>query len=488
MKYDLLIIGGGINGLGIAADAAARGLSTLIVEREDWGAGTTSASSRLIHGGLRYLQYGEIDLVRESLRERGILARQRPHLVHPISLLIPTFRGQETPRWMIGVGLGLYDLLARDSLFPHPSVLGAAATQARESGLTTDALTGGFAYPDAQIEFPERLCVELMQETIRAGGAARNHTRVTALRQDVDGSVIGASLRDELTGATEEINAALTINAAGPWLDVVNRTLNRPVPKRIGGTWGTHLILPRRDNGPHGPIYATAKQDNRPFFLLPWDGRLLVGTTDAPFTGDNPDTLKQEAWEAEYLLAETNRLFPAANYTEADIEATTIGIRPLPAMEGKRAGAITRRHFLVNHAKQDGVAGLMSVVGGKLTTYRSLAEETVDTALRILERPPIPCGTAAIGNVSAPALLIQEATTTLQILGLAPERAPRLVALYGPLYADVLRRVENDPTLGQPIDSPASPLRAQIVHARESEGARTEEDILRRRLMLQIRR
>ena len=483
MQYDLLIIGGGINGLGIAADATGRGLSTLIVEREDWGAGTTSASSRLIHGGLRYLQYGEIDLVRESLRERGILTRQRPHLIHPISLLIPTFRQQTPPRWIVAIGLALYDLLAKDSLFPRPSALNVAKTREREPGLTSADLMGGFIYPDAQLEFPERLCVELMQETVRAGGEARNHTRVTALRQDANGRVTGAILRDELTGEVLEADAALTINAAGPWLDVVNQTLNRPLPRRIGGTWGTHLILPQRETGPHGPIYATAKRDNRPFFLLPWDGRLLVGTTDVKFTGNNPDALKQEAWEAEYLLEETNRLFPGADYTEADIAATTIGIRPLPTTEGKRTAAITRRHFLVNHAKQDGVAGLVSIVGGKLTTYRSLAEETVNEALRILNRPPRPCTTAQRGNIPANALLTRDAAAKLIELRLDPEHAPRLIALYGPAYADVLRRIENDPALGEPFDENGPDLVAQAVHARESEGARTEEDIRRRRLM-----
>lgn len=491
MRYDLLIIGGGINGLGIAADAAARGLRTLIVEKGDWGAGTTSTSSRLIHGGLRYLQYGEIDLVRESLRERGILARQRPHLVHPISLLIPTFQGQNPPGWVIGVGLGLYHLLARDPLFPRPSALNVKATRKREPGLTTNKLTGGFLYPDAQIEFPERLCIELLRETINAGGEARNHTRVTRLRQDAagaSGNVIGASLRDELTGEEGDVDAALTINAAGPWVDVVNRTLNLAPPRLMGGTWGTHLILPMRENGPHGPIYATAKRDNRPFFLLPWDNRLLVGTTDVKFIEDDPDALKMAAWEPEYLLEETNRLFPDANYTESEIEDTTIGIRPLPAANGKREGAITRRHFLVNHAERDGVAGLVSIVGGKLTTYRSLAEETVDAALKILNRPPIPCKTAEIGDdalvvagqpdtLRSFIILLRDAAVSLIRLNLNPTHAPRLVALYGPAYVEVLRRIEQDSSL----DLTA----AQTAHAIEAEGARTPEDIARR---LMVRR
>lgn len=483
-KYDLLVIGGGINGLGIAADAARRGLSVLIVEKGDWGGGTTSASSRLIHGGLRYLQYGEIDLVRESLRERGILTRQRPHLIRPLSLLIPSYRGAPTPPWMIGIGLLLYDLLARDPLFPHPSVLNLSRTREREPGLNPDGLTGSYIYPDGQVEFPERVCIELMRETVGAGGEARNHTRVTSLRQ-AGNRVVGACLRNELTGDEAEVEAAQTINAAGPWLDVINRTLKQQPPRMISGTWGTHLVLPMRTGGPQGPLYATAKKDGRPFFLLPWDGRLLVGTTDVKFPGDDPDDLKIEDWEIDYLLAETNHLFPEAAFTATDIEATTVGIRPLPAREGnKRAGAMTRRHFLVDHARRHDIQGLASIVGGKLTTYRSLAEEVVDWTLRTLGRSPVPCPTRGIEGVSPVEKMIREAETALANLGLDTARAERLVGLYGPTFAEVLARVEKDPMLGRPLEPGQGPLEAQVVHAVEAEGAHTVDDVVHRRLML----
>lgn len=483
-QYDLLVIGGGINGLGVAADAAARRLSVLIVEKGDWGGGTTSASSRLIHGGLRYLQYGEIDLVRESLRERGILARQRPHAVHPIQLLIPAYKSAPVPKWMVGAGLAMYDLLARDSLFPHPSMLSAAKAREREPGLNPDGLTGGFVYPDAQVEFPERVCVELAQETVAAGGEARNHTRVTRLLQD-GARVVGAALRDEVTGEEWEVGAGQVINAGGPWVDAVNRSLNAPPPRMIGGTWGTHLILPARPQGPRGPLYANARADGRPFFLLPWDDRLLVGTTDVKFTGDDPDALKMEEWEAGYLLDETNHLFPAAGYTAADIQETTVGIRPLPASGDKSAGAITRRHFLVDHSQKHGIAGLASIVGGKLTTYRSLAEEVVDWTLAALGRPYVPCPTAVLHQVAPPDQLEAWTRGEMARLGLGnPGHARRLVALYGPVVADVLKRVEKDPTLGRPLGPGMPHLEAQVVHATRVEFARTVDDVVRRRLML----
>ncbi len=484
MDYDLLVIGGGINGLGVAADAASRGLSVLIVEKNDWGGGTTSASSRLIHGGLRYLQYGEIDLVRESLRERGLLARQRPHLVHPISLLIPTYQNAPTPKWLIGTGLFLYDILARDSLFAHPAPLSVSKIHEREPGLQTDDLTGGFSYPDAQIEFPERICVELMQETRAAGGQAKNHTRVIKLRQDENGRVVGAVLRDELTGETSDVSAKLTINAAGPWLDVVAKTLRTPPPQLIGGTWGTHLVLPMREAGPQGPIYANARKDGRPFFLLPWDGRLLVGTTDVKFEGSDPDDLKMAEWEVEYLLDETNHLFPDANYTAGDVQVTTIGVRPLPASGDKKAGAITRRHFLVNHAEKHQIEGLASIVGGKLTTYRSLAEEVVNTALEILGHAPIACSTAVVHAAPSVADMEAKAAKELKELALPPGYAARLVALYGQAYEDVLSRVRKDPTLGRPLGPNTPHIEAQVVQAVKAEQAKTVADVAQRRLML----
>jgi glycerol-3-phosphate dehydrogenase len=486
--YDLLVIGGGINGLGIAADAAARGLSVLLVEKDDFGGGTTAASSRLIHGGLRYLEHGEMGLVRESLRERGLLVRQRPHRIRPIELLIPAYRDRPPPAWKLRLGLRLYDLLARDPLFPSPVSLSRQATRRREPGLAVHGLQGGAAYPDAQVEFPERLCVELRGELLAAGGLAWNHTMAGRLLTR-GGRVIGAALRDELAGGEWEVAAALTINAAGPWVDRVNHSLSPagPMPTRLlGGTWGTHLVLPARPDGPHGPVYAAARQDARPFFLLPWDGRLLVGTTDVPFSGD-PDHLRVEEWEVEYLLSETNRLFPGAGYRAADIQFTTIGVRPLPAAPARRAlaaGAITRRHSLVDHERRDGIAGLASVVGGKLTTFRSLAEAVVDWCLRRLGRPAVACPTRRLAEAPSVEELAQAALAEGRSAGLTPVAAARLARIYGPGYRAILERTRADPALSLPI-APGSPaLAAEVVHAVEQEGARTADDVARRRLML----
>lgn len=485
--YDILIIGGGINGLGIAAAAARRGMSVLLLEKGDFGGGTTSASSRLIHGGLRYLQYGEFSLVQESLRERAILVRQRPHLVRPLELLIPDYAGMRPPGWVVGTGLRLYDLLARDPAFPRSRGLSLPAVREREPGLATGDLRGGYVYPDAQVEFPERLCVALLRETLAAGGEARNYRRVIALTVE-DGRVTGARHRDELTGEEEEVGARLVVNAAGPWLDVVNALLPTPPPKLIGGTWGTHLVLPLRPEGPRGALYASAKRDGRPFFLLPWDGRLLVGTTDVPFTGD-PDHLRGQEWEVEYLLEETNRLFPGAAYTPADVQFTTIGVRPLPAAgSGTRPGAITRRHFLVDHGKEHGVQGLGSVVGGKLTTYRSLAEQVVAWAFGALGRamPEVDPHPAAVLREPLPstARLAREAEGACRQVGVAETTARRLVRLYGPDYREVLQLAREDLSLARPLVEGCPAIAAEVAHAARKEQARTVDDVVHRRLML----
>lgn len=481
--YEIIVIGGGINGLGIAADAAARGLSVLLVEKGDLGGGTTSTSSRLIHGGLRYLQYGELSLVHESLRERGLLARQRPHLVRPIQLLIPTYRGLEPPRWKLAAGLTLYNVLARDPLFPAPAVLSPHRTREREPGLSAERLTGGFLYPDGQVEFPERLCVELARAVGEGGGEVRTYSQVTGLLCE-GSAVVGVAVRDMLTGEEWEARAPLVINAAGPWVDAVNRLLRTPPPRLIGGTWGTHVVLPLRPEGPRGPLYSSARKDGRPFFILPWDGRLLVGTTDVRFEGD-PGQLQVQDWEVEYLLDETNLLFPGCGYTPADVQYTTIGVRPLPASD-QSAGAITRRHFLVDHGVKHGIPGLASIVGGKLTTYRSLAEEAMDFAVRQVRgaEAHLPCTTRNLPPGPDLAALEQEARRALAALRLPAEGAPRLARLYGARFSEVLELVSRQPELAQPLYTGGTALRAEAVYTIQREGARTVEDVLLRRLML----
>jgi glycerol-3-phosphate dehydrogenase len=478
-SYDLLIIGGGINGTAIAADAAARGLSVLLVEKGDLGSGTSSASSKLIHGGLRYLQYGELGLVREALHDRELLLRRRPHLVRPIELLIPVHEGGPVPAWKLEAGLLLYDRLAGKTCLPRHRRLSRAETLRREPDMEPRGLRGGFVYPDAQVVYPERLCVELAREAARNGTVVRTYTTVVGLRRE-GVRVVGACLRDG-TG-TEEVVARLTINAAGPWVDAVRRLLSDSAAPLLGTTRGSHLVLRPPVAGPRGPLYAPARSDGRPFFILPWREMLLVGTTDIPYKGD-PDAVATEPEEVSYLLSELALLFPQAGVSEEQVLYTYTGLRPLPA-SGAPAARITRRHQIVDHAA-DGAPGLWSIVGGKLTTHRSLAEQAAGRALVWLCRPWVRSPTAASRRGDPEewnlADLRRSVAATAVGLPLTAAQVEHLVDLYGRSAGEVVERVRRDPSLGERICPHNPDVAAQVQVAVEQEWATRLTDLLLRR-------
>jgi glycerol-3-phosphate dehydrogenase len=369
-RYDVVIIGAGINGAGIARDAAMRGLKVLLIEKGEIGAGTTSASTRLIHGGLRYLEHFEFGLVYESLREREILLRIAPGLVRPLAMAIPVYK-QSRRGWLtIRAGMILYDLLSwRKSLPPH-QMLSREETLERWPGLNPEGLVGSALYYDAQVEFPERLVFANVQSARTFGAEVLTHTRVTNL----NGSGV------EFGG--QFIEASVIINAAGPWIDLVLAPVNSP--KLIGGTKGCHIVVPPFSEAPANAIYLEARSDGRPVFIIPWNKLYLIGTTDVRFEGD-PDEVRCEDWEIDYLLSETNLALPGAKLTRDSILQTYSGVRPLPYQSS------TRRHFIREHPQ---LPNLLSIVGGKLTTYRSLSEECVDLIFRKLGRDSPPCRTA----------------------------------------------------------------------------------------------
>jgi glycerol-3-phosphate dehydrogenase len=500
--YDLLVIGGGINGTAIAADAAARGLSVLLVEKGDLGGGTSAASSKLIHGGLRYLQYGEIGLVREALRDREVLLRKRPHLVRPIELLIPVRRGGPVPPWKLEVGLALYDRLAGASGLARHRRLSPKQMLDREPGLEPAGLVGGFVYPDAQVVFPERLCVELAREAADAGAVIRPHTEVIGLRRDrrqttgdrrqANGAGMVASLSPvagpALAGTSlspddcEAISAGLVVNAAGPWVDSVRRLLGPEARPLIGATKGSHLVLRTPERGPRGPLYAAARSDGRPFFILPWREMLLIGTTDIPYEGV-PDAVAAEAAEVAYLLDETAALFPRSGISEEAVVYTYAGLRPLPASRDP-AARITRRHRVVDHAFE-GAPGLWSIVGGKLTTHRTLAEQTVDRALAWLRRQSEEPRTAARCSTSDGELDLAELTRSVRAaaagLPLEEAQVEHLVTLHGPRAADLVARMRHDRDLAERICSRNPDVAVQVEEAVEREWAVTLADLLLRR-------
>lgn len=390
IPHDVVIIGGGINGAGIARDAAMRGLKVLLIEKDELGCATTSASTRLIHGGLRYLEHFEFGLVRESLREREILLRIAPHLVKPLAITIPIYKQSKRGRLTIRAGMILYDLLSSGKSLPRHQMLSRAETLERWRGLNPQGLVGSALYYDAQVEFPERLVVENVRSAREFGAEALTHTRVTKLAVE-DGKASGVEFVRE-DGQKQFVEAGVVINAAGPWIDLVLEHASVKSPKLIGGTKGSHIIVAPFSAAPANAIYLEARSDGRPIFIIPWNKQYLIGTTDVRFEGD-PDEVRCEPWEIDYLLAETNLALPSAQITRDHILETYSGVRPLPVTGDKDEQSITRRHFIREHPQ---LPNLLSIVGGKLTTYRGLAEECVDLIFQKLGKNAPPCNTDKI--------------------------------------------------------------------------------------------
>ncbi len=387
-EFDVVIIGAGINGAGIARDAAMRGLKVLLLEKGEIGGGTTSASTRLIHGGLRYLEHFEFGLVRESLRERETLLKIAPHLVRPLPIIIPIYKQNKRGPATIRAGMIVYDLLSWGKSLPRHRMLSREVTLEQIPGLNPQDLRGSALYFDAQVEFPERLVMENVSAARELGAQVFDHTTVTKL--EVEDGRVSAVQFVTADGQSHSARARMVINATGPWIDRLLKRAPVESPKLIGGTKGSHLVVPPFPAAPANAIYLEARSDGRPIFIIPWNGKYLIGTTDVRFEGD-PDEVRCEPWEVEYLLGETNVAFPTAQLTGEDVLFTYSGVRPLPATTDQDEQSITRRHSIREHPR---LVNLLSIVGGKLTTYRSLAEECVDLIFRKLGRNSPPCRTA----------------------------------------------------------------------------------------------
>ena len=467
--FDVIVIGGGINGSAVAREAARHGYRTLLVERHDFGAGTTSRATRLIHGGLRYLEHGEFGLVYESLHEREALVREEPHLVHPVRLLVPVYRGDERPGWKIRAGLILYDLFSARKSLPRHRAMPPRALDAYDPGLSRDGLTAAFTMYDAQVEFPERLVAESIRDFDEAGGVALNH--VAAEKFVSPGGVLrGLVLRDACTGETAQVEANVVVNAAGPWVDEVlagsDGQRHQPL---VGGTKGSHLVADW-GGGPRHAVFASAKEDGRPFFILPWYGHTLVGTTDLRWDGD-PAEARCTPDELRYLLDEATRLFPAAPLQREHVLYTYCGVRPLPWMPpGTDESKIPRSHYIIDHAKRGGPNGLLSLVGGKLTTHRALARMAI---------PAIKKHASPTGDVPARSEGEQSKMDAGRSATLATGDP---LALYGRRAHEVRALLTADPALEEPICPHNPEVLAQVAYAVEREHAATLADVLLRRL------
>lgn len=471
--FHVVVIGGGINGVAVARQCARAGKHTLLVEQNDFASGVTSRSTRIIHGGLRYLEHGEVSLVRESLREREKLLRERSHLVHPLNFLLLLNETSRRSAMKVRTGLWLYQRMAGKPV--------SANTTEMELKRLERALDAGhrwsfFNYEDAQCEFPERLVAEWLLEAVEAGAVVRNH--VEALAVDVShGRVHGVLLRDQITGRDERVDAGWVINCSGPWADrVCQRSSIRMGKPMLGGVRGSHIVLPRFSGSPNAAVYTEAV-DGRPFFVLPWNDQILVGTTEVADSGD-PGKAIPSADEINYLVRSAAQLFPKAKISAQSVKHAFAGVRPLPYSPDNRPSAVTRRHILHDHA-DDGAARMISVIGGKLTTAASLARECVQKiGLKVTEQDSL-----AMGPGAALDPLLDDAVLEIARIGAVSEESARgMLEWHGKRAADIARMALVSAELRAPICPHTSHVVAEVVEAYRREYAVTLADVLLRRV------
>jgi glycerol-3-phosphate dehydrogenase len=478
-QYDLAVIGAGINGAGIARDAALRGISVVVLDQADMCSGTSWISSRLIHGGLRYLEYGELPLVYESLHERRYLRRIAGHLVRPLRICIPIYEGAKRGPLLIRIGMIAYDLLSWRKTLRHHKMLDRDEIIAREPGLRRDGLRAAACYYDGQVAYAERLVLENLLAARSAGAKVLTYSQVTAIEHDA-GQITGLSYRDTLTGQTATIRPRTIVNASGPWVDDVLATTDRKCKRFIGGTKGSHIVVSRFAGAPREAFYVEAAADGRPFFILPWNGLFLIGTTDIRYNGDLA-SIRASREEVDYLLDETNRVFPDAQLTSADVHYAYAGVRPLPYREKGPESAITRKHIIKTHRKI--ADGLFSIIGGKLTTYRNLAEQAVDKVGKALGRKLPVCRTD--DTILPGAWGLDEAREALVAVDkLSDAGVERLLRVYGGRAKGIASLVTARPDLGRFIDDRASVPAAEIAFVIAEEMPKTLTDIVYRRMMI----
>jgi glycerol-3-phosphate dehydrogenase len=470
-KYDLVVIGGGINGCGIARDAVLRGLRVALVEQRDIGSGTSAASSKLIHGGLRYLEHAEFSLVYESLHERRRLLELAPHLVQPQEFRIPIYADRGYSRWKIGAGLRLYDMLTGlQSRTPGHRSVSANELLSSTPALESQGLKGGFSYYDGSCTYPERLTLENALDAANEG--ADILTRHEVVGFILSGSrVAGVRVHDTDSDTEIELRAQVVINSAGPWVDELLGRIPGTDASRMSGTRGMHVLLPRREGGPDWGFYTPAKSDGRPYFVIPWRDYYWVGTTDIPH--DNPDTVLPTQQEAEYLMMELGYLLPGLDYNIDDVLYAVSGVRPLPSHDTQKPGAITRRHIVLDHHREDGIDGLISIIGGKLTTYRSLAEEAVNRVATLIDRKISPSQTKqrplpGSGTVDRPSQVDA---------GLWEH----LTSIYGRRAVGISVLAQRDPSWAEPLGLDLPDIGAQVIWACRHELCKHVDDFMLRR-------
>jgi glycerol-3-phosphate dehydrogenase len=475
-ELDVLVVGGGVVGAGTALDAVTRGLSVGMVEARDWASGTSSRSSKLIHGGLRYLEMLDFALVREALKERGLLIeRLAPHLVRPVPFLYPlTGRGWE--RFYAGSGVALYDAMSYSSghgrgLPPHRHLTRSHALRIAPS-LKKDSLVGAIQYYDAQVD-DARYVATLVRSAASYGAHVANRAKVVGFLREGE-RVTGAVVRDEETGEQFEVKARQVVNATGVWTDETQALVGERGKFHVTASKGVHLVVPKdRIQSSSGIILRTEKSV---LFVIPWGRHWIIGTTDTSWNLDKAHPAAS-ATDIDYVLSHVNKIL-TTELTREDVEGVYAGLRPLLSGESDDTSKLSREHVVAHAAP-----GLVVVAGGKYTTYRVMAADAVDAAVHGLDRRgPASCTeTIPLLGADGYVALWNNRTRLAAQSGLHVARIEHLLHRFGSLAEEVIELIEKDRSLGQPLDGADDYLRAEVVYAASHEGAVHLEDVLHRR-------
>lgn len=455
--WDVIIIGGGATGAGIAVDSASRGFSTLLLEREDFAKGTSSRSTKLVHGGVRYLEQGNISLVMEALKERGLLRQNAPHLVHDVPFVVPNYTWWEAPFY--GIGMKIYDMLAGKYGFGKSRILSREETLERLPTLKPEGLKGGVVYHDGQFD-DSRLLINLMQTAADHGATVINYFPVVSLTKDEDGFINGVNATDSETGEYFSLAAKVVVNATGIFTDEIRRMADPAAPTMIAPSQGIHLVLDGTFLRGNTAVMVPHTSDGRVLFAIPWHGHTVVGTTDTPIDAPSYEPLPFEQ-EIEFVL-ETAGEYLSHPPTRADVLSVYVGIRPLVKAGGATSGntsALSRDHTV--HIDN---SGLLTIVGGKWTTYRYMAQDTMNHAITLGKLDDRPC-----------------VTTDLRIHGYSPDDPFQPLGVYGADAAHITALAAANPELAIQLHPALPYTAAEVVWAAREEQARSVEDVLARR-------
>jgi len=452
--WDIAIIGGGATGMGVAVDAAARGFDVVLVEAHDFGKGTSSRSTKLVHGGVRYLEQGNVSLVMSALKERGLLRQNAPHLVHDLAFVVPNYSWWEAPFY--GIGLKLYDMLAGKYGFGASRLLSREETLERLPALEPEELRGGVVYYDGQFD-DARLLIHLAVTAAEHGATVLNYCPAISLQRDAEGYINGLTARDAETGEELTLNARMVVNATGVFTDSIRRMADPNADQLVVTSQGIHLVFDPSFLRSETALMVPRTSDGRVLFVIPWHGHAVAGTTDTPVEAPS---LEPRAFEEEIeFILETAGRYLSRQPTRADVLSVYVGLRPLVKGEGKTS-ALSRDHVIdVDRS------GLLTITGGKWTTYRHMAEDCVDHAITLGKLRDEPCP-----------------TKNLHIHGYM-ENAGELgdLEVYGSDAAHILALAEANPALRQRLHPALPVIGAEIVWAARDEMARSVEDALARR-------